>query len=162
MLLSLLQVSRFTRLFRQLTDQVLLFLLHVTDWVGVLLQSVFGKCLTKSLVYQVEVTTNDNNETKKCIGITANEFKQKIPQPLEIVPDVKYSKWSWPRSNFRKASNKNSVSYVYRVIRTDPWKLGRPSSRNDDFLDRGLYNRAESYLPKETRGFWQAHMGRMF
>ena len=37
MLLSLLQVSRFTRLFRQLTDQVLLFLLHVTDWVGVLL-----------------------------------------------------------------------------------------------------------------------------
>ena len=42
--------------------------------------------MTKSLVYQVEVTTNDNNETKKCIGITANEFKQKIPQPLEIVP----------------------------------------------------------------------------
>ena len=50
-----------------------------------------GKCLTKNLVYQDEVTTNDNNETKKYIGITANEFKQRYYNHLKSFRDVKYS-----------------------------------------------------------------------
>ena len=36
-----------------------------------------GNCLAKSVVCQVEVTTNDNGETKNYLGITANHFKQR-------------------------------------------------------------------------------------
>ena len=36
-----------------------------------------GNCLSKSVVYQADVTTDDNNETRSYIGITANRFKER-------------------------------------------------------------------------------------
>ena len=60
-----------------------------------------GNCLTKSVVYQAEVTTNDNDETKKYIGITANEFKQRYRnhaksfQHQKYANDTELSKYIW-------------------------------------------------------------------
>ena len=38
--------------------------------------SIPGNCLAKSVIYQAEVTTHDDQEIKKYIGMTANDFKQ--------------------------------------------------------------------------------------
>ena len=42
-----------------------------------------GKCLTKSVVYQADVTTKNNGERKSYIGITANESKQRYRNHLK-------------------------------------------------------------------------------
>ena len=48
-----------------------------------------GKCLTKRVVYQADVTTN--GERKSYIGITANEFKQRYRNHLKSFRNAKYS-----------------------------------------------------------------------
>ena len=50
-----------------------------------------GKCLTKSVVYQADVTTKDNGERKSYIGITANEFNQRYRNHLKSFRNAKYS-----------------------------------------------------------------------
>ena len=47
------------------------------------------KFLTKSVVYQADVTTN--GERKSYIGITANEFKQRYRNHLKSFRNAKYS-----------------------------------------------------------------------
>ena len=50
-----------------------------------------GKCLSKSVVYQAEVTTADNKETSVYIGVTANEFKERYCNHMKSLKHQKYS-----------------------------------------------------------------------
>ena len=80
-----------------------------------------GKCLTKNLVYQDEVTTNDNNETKKYIGITANEFKQRYRNHSKSLCDVtiysnetELSKYIWKFSGGFRVRQTRQATKVKR------------------------------------------------
>ena len=50
-----------------------------------------GKCLTKSVVYQAEVTA-DNNKPVKYIGVTADDFKTRFRNHVKSLAHKKYSK----------------------------------------------------------------------
>ena len=50
-----------------------------------------GKCLTKRVVYQADVTTKNIGERKSCIGISANEFEQRYRKHLKSFRNAKYS-----------------------------------------------------------------------
>ena len=75
-----------------------------------------GKCLTKSVVYQADVTTNDDGETKSYIGITANQFKERHRNHAKSFAHKKYEKntelskhiWSLKENN-RQFSIKWSI-----------------------------------------------------
>ena len=49
-----------------------------------------GKCLTKSVVYQAEVTTTDNDKIQTYIGVTANEFKTRYRNHVKSLRNRKY------------------------------------------------------------------------
>ena len=50
-----------------------------------------GKCSTKPVVYQADVTTKNNGERKSYIGITTNKFKQIYRNHLKSFRNAKYS-----------------------------------------------------------------------
>ncbi len=49
-----------------------------------------GKCLTKSVVYQAEVTTTDNNNKHTYIGVTAKEFKTRYRNHTKSLRNIEY------------------------------------------------------------------------
>ena len=84
-----------------------------------------GKCLTKNLVYQDEVTTNDNNETKKYIGITANEFKQRYRNHSKSFRDVKYSNETELSKYIWKLKTDNRAFIQWSIVkRVAPYTAG--------------------------------------
>ena len=52
---------------------------------------VEGKCLSASLVYQADVTTADNGETKSYVGVTGGEFKGRYRNHVKSFKSKKYS-----------------------------------------------------------------------
>ena len=62
-----------------------------------------GKCLQKSVVYQVEVTATDNIETKTYIGVTANDFKALNNRRYQN--ETELSKHVWHLKDTKRAFN---------------------------------------------------------
>ena len=53
-----------------------------------------GKCSTKPVVYQADVSTKNNGERKNYIGITTNKFKQRYRNHLKSFRNAKYSNFT--------------------------------------------------------------------
>ena len=83
-----------------------------------------GKCLTKSVVYQAEVTA-DNNKPVKYIGVTADDFKTRFRNHAKSLANKKYatetelSKHVWEL----KAAKSHSLSNGRYLRRLLPTKL---------------------------------------
>ena len=54
---------------------------------------------TSNVIYKADITTNDNNETKQYIGMTANNFKERYRNLKKSFQD--------PKRNKRKAKHCN-------------------------------------------------------
>jgi hypothetical protein len=52
---------------------------------------VEGKCLSESVIYQADVSTADNNETKSYIGITGGKFKCRYRNHIKSINHKKYA-----------------------------------------------------------------------
>ena len=52
---------------------------------------LLGKCLTKSLVYNAEITTTDTHESMNYIGITAGTFKDRFNNHTKSLNNLAYS-----------------------------------------------------------------------
>ena len=78
-----------------------------------------GNCLAKSIIYQAEVTTPDDGEMKKCIGMTANDFKQRYRNHLKSFRNEKHanetelSKHVWNL----KIKKKRDFSIKWSIVR---------------------------------------------
>ena len=68
---------------------------------------LLGKCLTKSLVYNAEITTTDTHDSKNYIGVTAGTFKERFNNHKKSLKNSAYSKetelskyvWNLKRQN---------------------------------------------------------------
>ena len=52
---------------------------------------LLGKCLTKSLVYNAEITTTDTHESMNYIGVTAGTFKDRFNNDTKSLNNLAYS-----------------------------------------------------------------------
>ena len=50
-----------------------------------------GNCLAEGIIYQANVTTTDGTNTKQCIGMIANNFKQRYSNHLKSFRNEKYA-----------------------------------------------------------------------
>jgi hypothetical protein len=66
------------------------------------------KCLTQAIVYQDEVKSYDNGETKRYIGVTAGEFKDRYrnhKKSFELqryANETELSKHIWKLNSFKE------------------------------------------------------------
>ena len=73
---------------------------------------IAGNCLAKNLVYQADVTTTDNGETKNYIGVTANDFKQRYRNHTKSFRYVKYADDTELSKHIWKLKNGNRDHHI--------------------------------------------------
>ena len=67
---------------------------------------LLGKCLTKSLVYNAEITTTDTHESKNYVGVTAGPFKERFNNHKKSLNPMYENKTEL--SNFRNTRGTSS------------------------------------------------------
>ena len=87
-----------------------------------------GECLSRKIVYQAEVTSVDNGEIKRYIGITANPFKQRFRNH---------------QKSFRHEIYANETA-----LSTHAWKLKKSKRRYK--IKWSIAKKAASYVPGAT------------
>ena len=86
------------------------------------------KCLTQAIVYQAEVKSHDNGETKRYIGVTAGEFKNRYrnhKKSFELqryANDTELSKHIWKLKRSGRPYN-TTWSVLKKAV---PYTSGRP------------------------------------
>ncbi len=90
--------------------------------------STTGKSLSKSVVYQADVTTDDNGETKSYIyiGITTNQFKERYRDHVKSYQLNKYANNTELSKHISKLKeNKRHFSVKWSIIKhVKAYKLG--------------------------------------
>ena len=114
-----------------------------------------GKCLTKSVVYQAEVSTV-NNEPAKYIGVTADDFKTRYRNHAKSFTNKKYStETELSKHVWKLKAAKKPFSIIWSLLKNVPaYKAG--SRRCNLCLEEKLTimkNKNNSLLNKRSELF---------
>lgn len=75
---------------------------------------LLGKCLTKSLVYNAEITATDTHESMNYIGVTAGTFKERFNNHKKSLNNIVYSnetelsKYAW---NLKRQNRQYNIKW---------------------------------------------------